>query len=160
MRTRMPYPRMRPVNWLLLAVGFATVGLIANWFIINLQLIPLANYKPGIAYYTAEDRIFVDNLFQLLDCDSEHRLTDRIPMEPPFMFKHIKAGILYVCDKPGEETKWIYSLKTDADIQGALDHIEQLALSRDRMILGGLGLIVGVPFVFCIVAAIANRMQV
>jgi hypothetical protein len=146
---------MNPVYWLLLAVGFGMAGLITSWFVTNLFL-PLAGSKPGIIYYTAEDRIFVDNLFQRFDCDDDHRLTDRIPMEPPFMFKHIKAGMLYVCDKPGEETKWIYSLKTDEDIQGALDHIEQLALWRDRAIFGGLGLLAGLPIVFCLAAAVVD----
>src|SRR4051812_29148981 len=102
MRAR--FPKLRPIYCLLLATGFGAAGLVEGWLIINLFL-PLVAAKPGIIYYPAEDRIFVDNMYQMLECDAEHRLTDRIPLDPPFAFKRIAPDMLFICDKPGQEQK-------------------------------------------------------
>ena len=155
---RLSFPMMRPIYWMLLAIAFGVAGMVEAWLIVNVYL-PLAESRPGIIYYPDEDRIFVDNIYQTLKCDADHRLTDTIPLGPPLAFKRIKPEMLYVCDKPGQERKWIFTLTTNQEIQEALDHIERLALWRDRKILGGLGLLAGLPIIFCLAAALANRRR-
>jgi hypothetical protein len=108
-------------------------------------------------YYPAEDRIGA-HWAGVDECDHDYTPTYSIPLDPPLAPKRIAAKMLQICERRGLEGDWAKSEKREP--REVLDRIEELALNRDRKIIGGIGMLTAVPVVFCLAAgALAIRKQ-